>query len=81
LPREQNSMMIRRHITVNFIRSLLVLAFLCSLFCARPTLTHGQVSLLPSGQSKEASGSLSLYRTEQQAHNHCPSFRYRGLAH
>ena len=65
-------MMMRRHITANFTRSLLVLAFLCSLFCVRPTLTYGQASLLPGGPGKEAAGSLTLYRTEQQAQNHCP---------
>lgn len=59
----------RRHIRANFSHALLVLAFLFSLFCARPALTYGQVSLLPS---KEAAGSLTLYRTEQQAQKHCP---------
>ena len=64
----------RRHIRANLSRSLLVLAFLFSLFCARPTLTltYGQASLVPSGPGKEAASSLTLYRAEQQAQKHCP---------
>ena len=58
----------RRQISANFPRSLLVLAFSFSLFCARPALTYGQAGIAAGSAARL----LALYRTEQQAQNHCP---------
>jgi hypothetical protein len=62
----------RRHITAKFPRSLLVLAFLFSVFCARPALTYGQAGTAARSTAGSAARLLTLYRTEQQAQNHCP---------
>ena len=58
----------RRHITAKFPRSLVVLAFLFSVFWARPALTHGQAGT----PARSTARGLTLYWTEQQAQEHCP---------
>ena len=62
----------RRHIMAKFPRSPLVLAFLFSLFCARPALTYGQAGTAARSTAGKAAGGFTRYRTEQQAQKHCP---------